>query len=430
MKVTMKLGLDALELQVPDRMFARHISFRSRAAEETSASEWIAKSVDELRSSGFFSAAKKRVVGVLVADSTREKTYEAFLPALRDALCSAAEVRFFVCTGTHDPLSVENQELADALRNDLRQLSIPATVTVHDARARDLKRIGTTSRGTRVEFQPAAAECETFLVLANMKVHYFAGYSNPVKYYLPGLCGYETARGNHSLTLDDDSTFGRHPWHPNALRHDNPLAADMVEGFELLIGEREHFALAVVGSVEKPVWCGAGRTKEVAGRAMEAIDRMVEVEVQPTRFLVVSPGGYPHDESLYTAQRALELTRSAVLDGGEVLFLSACPNGVGTPAARRNFFDPLTRPLAEVCRRPEGEYVMYSHKAYKFGLYLAGLQRVHMLSEMSGREIESIHMAPAHDAQAVLDEWERVSRPGDAVTFIDDGSKFAPRRVD
>ncbi len=39
---------------------------------------------------------------------------------------------------------------------------------------------------------------------------------------------------------------------------------------------------------------------------------------------IVSPGGLSNDEDLYIAQRALELTRAAVTDGGEVLFLAAC----------------------------------------------------------------------------------------------------------
>jgi len=425
MNVSMKFGRDVLELQLPDQHFARHIRFAEQSTGERSASDWVQKSVEELRSSGFFSAARDRVVGLLLADSTRERTFEGYLPTLQAAAETAEELRVFVCTGTHDPESAENAELGETLRERLRQLSITATVTVHDARSTDHVHVATTTHGTPVEFHEAALECETFLVLANMKVHYFAGYSNPVKYYLPGLCSLETARSNHSLTFDERSTFGQHPWHPNPECRDNPLAEDMVDGFELLIGAREHFALAVVGSIESPLWCGGGRTEDVAGEAMEVIDRVSRLEVEPSRFLVVSPGGHPHDESLYTAQRALELTRAAVESGGEVLFLAACPNGVGSEAARRNFFDPLTRDLTEVCRKPEGAYVMYSHKAYKFGLYLTGLDRVHALSELPADELASIHLAPASSAQAVLDDWIRRAGPNDLVTFIDDASKFA-----
>ena len=425
MNVSMKVGSEVLELQLPERHFARHISFAEQSTGERSANEWVQKSVEELRSSGFFSAARDRIVGLLLADSTRERTFEGYLPTLQAAAETAEELRVFVCTGTHDPESAENAELGETLRERLRQLSITATVTVHDARAGDHVHVETTTHGTRVEFHAAALECETFLVLANMKVHYFAGYSNPVKYYLPGLCSFETARSNHSLTLDERSTFGKHPWHPNPECHDNPLAEDMVDGFELLIGAREHFALTVVGSIENPIWCGGGRTEEVAGRAMEVVDRFSRLVVEPSRFLVVSPGGHPHDESLYTAQRALELTRAAVQSGGEVLFLAACPNGVGSGTARRNFFEPLTRELSEVCRKPEGEYVMYSHKAYKFGLYLADLERVHVLSELPAEELKSIHLAPVSSAQAVIDEWIGKAGEGDSVTFVDDASKFA-----
>ena len=46
-----------------------------------------------------------------------------------------------------------------------------------------------------------------------MKTHYFAGYSNPIKNFVPGICAFETTEKNHSLALHPHSSFGLHPWH-------------------------------------------------------------------------------------------------------------------------------------------------------------------------------------------------------------------------
>ena len=71
---------------------------------------------------------------------------------------------------------------------------------------------------------------------------------------------------------------------------------------------------------------------------MSFLDRSTTLDVEPVRFLVLSPGGIPHDESLYTAQRALELSSAAVKRGGEVLL----------PDSSRKA--PL--PASSVCTRP------------------------------------------------------------------------------
>jgi nickel-dependent lactate racemase len=430
----MKYGDRVLELDVPSRLFGRYERFGATRDSGPSggpalaATDHATAAVRELRAAGFGARSAGRHLALMVSDGTREDSVGLFLESLAADLAAAGAVTVFVCTGTHDPASPENVALAEHLERRLSGLGLPAThrkLVLHDARRHPLTSFGSTSRGTRIEINAALDTCEVFLVVANMKNHYFAGYSNPVKYLVPGIAAYETARGNHSLTLEDGSSFGRHPWHPSPERRDNPLAVDMLEAFERVVGERPHFSLVVVGSSEHVAWAGGGETRDVSARGMSVVDRLASLELEPTRFLVVSPGGRPHDESLYTAQRALELSRAAVVDGGEVLFLARCQNGIGPPSARENFFEPLSRSLAEVCRRPSGEYLMYSHKSYKFGLYLSGLAAVHVVSDLPAEEVRGAHMHPAVTAQSVLDRWAVEAGPADRVTLIDDASRFA-----
>ena len=111
---------------------------------------------------------------------------------------------------------------------------------------------GRTSRGTPVEVDAETEGMDAFLAVSDVKHHYFAGYSNPVKSFLPGLCSFETARANHSLALDPGAAFGHHPWHPEAARQDNPLAEDLVEGMQLILGERPAYAVATVTRARPP----------------------------------------------------------------------------------------------------------------------------------------------------------------------------------
>ena len=112
---------------------------------------------------------------------------------------------------------------------------------MHDCDA-DVLDKGRTTRGTAVQVHHRSETCDAFLKISDMKNRYFAGYSNAVKAFLPGISSFESELGNHRLALDDRSTFGVHPWHPDPAGRDNPLAAGMVEAMNVIIAVYEVFS--------------------------------------------------------------------------------------------------------------------------------------------------------------------------------------------
>lgn len=434
MECSLKHGSGRQTFSVPDERFAgcHDVTTIAERLEEESAprasdGELLEGALDELERAGLGAATAGKRVGLLLADGSRKPPGEAVWEPLLAALERAAALDVFMCTGTHDGESPENAALARRLRALLDRLRVGARLVVHDSRRGPFDDLGLTSRGTRIELNPALGACDAFLALSDFKPHYFAGYSNPAKYYLPGLASLEAVRGNHSWALDGRSAAGVHPWHPDASRRDNPVAADMVEALETFAVGRPHFALATVSGSDSLQWAGGGATAEVSARAMLAADRFTTLEVEPTRYLVVSNGGAPYDESLYAAQRALELTRGAVLEGGEVLWLAECTNGLGPGKSRENFVDPLARPLEEVLRIDREGYVLYSHKAWKFADYLSTKRAVYLASNLPAAEVERIHLVPASDPRAVVDRWVAEAGDGDRIRFVDDASRLLVR---
>ncbi len=429
MRVSIKYGDGRLGLDLPDRCFAGRWGVESadsaESADGDSGGAWLERGTDELDRAGLASAIGDRRVGLLLADGTRKWSPERLLPPLQPFLREARGVTAFLCTGTHDVGSPENVELVRRITAVLDALGAPVELVVNDCRTSPHRRVGETSRGTLVEIHERSDACEAFLTIADMKNHYFAGYSNPVKYLVPGIASLESARGNHSLALEAESTFGRHPWHPDPARRSNPLAEDLLEGFRMVVGSRPHFSLNLVTAEDAILWAGGGETEEVTRRGIEVVDRAASLRLTPMRFLVVSPGGHPHDESLYTAQRALELSHAALRAGGEVLFLARCANGLGPPGSREHFYEPLTRPLSEIVAPARSEYTLYGHKPVKFARYLESLSAVHMHSDLSPESVRRIHLRPADDPRAVLDRWVRMAGPGDGIGFLDDASKLA-----
>ncbi|HET6202638.1 MAG TPA: lactate racemase domain-containing protein [Planctomycetota bacterium] len=427
MRIELKYGSGRVALDVPERNLGRFVSLADRPEPATSSEGLLLEAEASLRRDpSFEKAVRGKTVALLLDDATREEPRDVTVPFAARVLSGAKRVLAFVCTGTHDPTTKDQGALARTLETLLRSSPLDGRfeVIVHDARSGDLLEKGRTSRGVRVLMNRRAAEAEAFLVVSDMKNHYFAGYSSPVKNFLPGIAGLETARGNHAMALDPKATFGRHPLHPDPRRRDNPLADDLWEGARLLLGGRPAFALCLFTHGPRIRFATAGPVERACAEGIRAVDREAGVTVEPAEILVVSPGGYPHDESLYTAQRALELTKRAVRDGGEILFLAECRNGIGPSEALENFYEALAAPLPQVLESLRGGYRMYAHKAYKFAELLQRVAAVHTHSALAAALLERIHLAPCADAQRTLDAC-LARRPRAKVLLFDDASKFA-----
>lgn len=372
---------------------------------------------------------QKEVTGkclcVLLTDGTRDMPFDDIFGELFPALRGSSLVRFLICTGTHNVETVENARIKEQIETIVVKAGIcDFEIHVHDCQKDRFIHAGQTSRGTDVMFNAKADDAEIFLVLSDIKCHYFAGYSNPIKNFVPGICAFRTAEQNHSLALNDKSTFGFHPWHSNENRKSNPLAEDQLEGMGLIIRDRPVSALVTISSSGRIQWVRFGRADEVSGAAFSVADEMNTHTVSPVERLIVSPGGLPNDIDLYTAQRALELTKNAVKNGGEVLFLSACPKGIGAERTMENFYNRLTAPIDEILKSVENEYKLFSHKPYKFAQMIKRLRRIWVFSEIPDELIEAAHLRSAHEPQTVVDNW-LTENPGTMITVVDGANKVA-----
>lgn len=362
---------------------------------------------------------------VLVADGTRDTPTAEILPALLERLTGAVSVQFLVCTGTHNAQTTENALVVEEIEGAGKATGLGEfEIHVHNCREDELVNAGTTSLGTEIKYNAKAKDADIFVVLSDIKSHYFAGYSNPVKNFVPGICGFVTAENNHSLALDERSTFGIHPWHPDEKRRNNPLARDQVEGIKMITGDRKVYAFETISASGQIQWAGFGLAEVISREAFARADELNSFMLAPTDRLIVSPGGHPNDTDLYIAQRSLELTKAAVNNDGEVLFLAACPRGVGEEHTMENFYNSLTRDIDEIIASSENEYKLFSHKPYKFAQMIQRLSRIWVHSQIDNELIEAAHLYPADDPQKVVDDWlsEEVNTK---ITIIDGANKVA-----
>ncbi|MHC4501057.1 MAG: lactate racemase domain-containing protein, partial [Planctomycetota bacterium] len=382
MKIDLHYGKGIVSLQVPQENIEQIVRpWQDKSAADNPA--LIEQALSTAEAGDFRTAVTGKRLCVLTEDGTRGVPTEDIFPRLFPALQNAAEVRFFICTGTHDAHTAENNRIKEQIEKNAANAQITNyTIHTHDCQQENFIDAGQTSRGTHVLYNAALDDADIFLVLSDMKTHYFAGYSNPIKNFVPGVCAF----------VDDKSTFGLHPWHNDPNRRNNPLAQDQLEAMQMIVKDRPVYVLGTISTSGKIQWARFGTAQSVTAEAFDRIDERNTHTVTPVPRLIISPGGLPNDVTLYIAQRALELTKNAVTDNGEIFFLAACPEGVGEQRTMENFYNLLTAPIDSILKSIEAEYKLYSHKPYKFAQLIQRLRKIWMHSEIADNLIQAAHI--------------------------------------
>lgn len=367
-------------------------------------------------------------VCVTIEDYSRSEPHGEIVSALSGRLGKARMVQYIVVTGTHNPTDERNLKIKSMIEEIASSLSLSFDVDINTSKEPEqFDYVGTTSRGTKVLTNRKASDADIFIAGADIKPHYFAGYSAANKHFLPGMCAFDTVRVNHcGLIKDEKSNYGRHPWHYDEGRRENPLAADMLEAMSLIVGDRPVYTLAMIND-EGILWSQFGPIEAVTRAGIKRADEIFSFRVKPVRHLVVSPGGWPYDAYLYTGQRAPELTLEAVKQGGEVLWLSECAEGIHTGASQQvveDFHNAMMSDLETLSERLDHPDVKFhTYKAYRFKRLFEKI-RIYGYSSLSDTILESVSIQPVDNPQGIIDKWLQ-DDPQDKILVVDKANKLA-----
>ncbi len=288
-------------------------------------------------------------VAIVTSDLTRPCPSERLLPPVLAELAAAGvsdrDVTVVLALGLHRPMTAAEMEAAVGPEM-CRRLSI----VNHDPQ--DTVRLGVTAAGTPVEIHRPVVEADFRICLGNLELHYFAGYSGGAKAILPGCASRAAVNANHAMMVRPEAAAGR--------LEDNPVRADLEEGVALL--GVDFILNVVVDGLHRIVGAVAGDVmaahrqgcQMVAQRGMVGIERRADL-------VLASAGGYPKDVNLYQAQKALDNAAHAVRDGGILILVAECPEGLGN----KTFEAWMTGAGSpdELLARIQQEFVLGGHKA-------------------------------------------------------------------
>lgn len=327
-------------------------------------------------------------VAIVTSDLTRPMPTALVMPALLDELYAGGvrpeDITLVFALGCHRPQT-------EAERKKLAGERAFREIRCVDSDPTDCISYGSTSRGTPVDITRAVAEADRRICLGNIEYHYFAGYSGGAKAIMPGVSTREAIQANHSRMVLPECCAG-------ALET-NPLRLDIEEAGAMLGID---FILNVVLSEHKEV------LRAVAGDPVKAhrvgcafLDSLYRKELtEPADIVIVSQGGAPKDLNLYQTQKALDNAKHAVRDGGVIILIGSCREGLGEETFEEWMTTaPTPKSLIE---RIQKEFRLGGHKAAAIAMVLERAE-VDLVSELDDDFVRSLFLVPQPSAQAALE---------------------------
>ena len=260
-----------------------------------------------------------------------------------------------------------------------------------DSDPSDCVRYGITSRGTPVDITRTVAEADRRICLGNVEFHYFAGYSGGYKAIMPGVSTPAAIQANHSMMVREEAKAASIDGNP--IREDIEEAGAMV-GVDFIVN-------VVLDEHKKIVYSAAGDVVAAHRDACRYLDRMYLKPIEKRAdIVIVSQGGAPKDANLYQTQKALDNAKHAVRDGGTIILVGACPEGLGSKV----FGEWLTEAEkpSDLTERVNRSFKLGGHKAAAIAMVLEKAE-IMLVSEMGDDFVRSIFLTPMHSVQEALD---------------------------
>ena len=260
-----------------------------------------------------------------------------------------------------------------------------------DSNPNDCVHMGTTEKGTPVDISRVVAEADFKICLGNIEFHYFAGYSGGAKAIMPGVSTPAAIQANHRMMVSPDARAGK--------LEGNPIRQDIEEAGNIC--GIDYIVNVVLDEHKNIVYAVAGDVTKAHREGCAYLDQMYLKKIpQKADIVIVSQGGAPKDANLYQTQKALDNAKHAVRDGGAIILIGACPEGLGS----KKFEQWLTSaPTAHsMVERIGREFELGGHKAAAIGMVLESAS-IDLVSEMDDAFVESIFLTPRKSAQEAFD---------------------------
>jgi nickel-dependent lactate racemase len=333
---------------------------------------------------------------IVVSDATRATGSAQVVNLLVRRLIALGvapyDLRIIFATGLHR--AVTRDEKAELLSPFIVQR---VRTLAHDA-SDDASHVsmGETERGTPIELDRALFDHSHVILTGAVGFHYFAGFTGGRKSVCPGLASRRTIEATHLHALDFErggrrAGVGTGLLDGNAVHEEcERIAAEVAPSF--LINTVTDSRGRVVR-----VYAGDWRAAHRQACAEYADSHAVKID-RKRPLVVVSAGGAPHDLNLIQAHKALEMASHACEEGGRIILVAECADGLGREDFLKWFDAEDSRALEA---RLRDSYEVNGQTAWSL-LTKAERFRVQLVSALADEDVRRMRMTPARSIEEAL----------------------------
>ena len=304
----------------------------------------------------------------------------------------ANEIGIIFATGIHRPVHAKEklELLTPFIAQRIRTIDHDAYDPSH------LVQIGVTERRIPVKVNRAVEEFAKVILTGGIGFHYFAGFTGGRKSICPGLASAETIEATHMLALDFErggrrSGVSAGQLDGNAVNEECERVAAMINPAFVVN--------AIVDERGRPQKVFAGHWKFAHRRACKvyADDHSKRIDDQ-REVVVVSCGGSPYDIDMIQAHKALDMAAHACVDGGTIILLAECSDGLGRTDFMKWFESRDSQALEARLRE---KYEVNGQTAWAL-LAKTERFRVHVITKLADDDVRRMRMIPTRSPAEVL----------------------------
>ncbi|MBS7642039.1 MAG: nickel-dependent lactate racemase [Candidatus Bathyarchaeia archaeon] len=326
MKIVLPYGEETIKFEIPkvrnikyytvsSKLPDRSILDQGRIVEEALDTPINTPKLDDI-------LKKTSRVSILVTDKTRATPNNLVIPILLSRIkrtgVKMEHIDIVVANGLHEPMN--KSELENFLGKDIVS---EYNVVNHVADDKDsLEYIGKTRFGTELYVNRVVSRSSFRIAVGLVEPHFFAGYSGGRKLVLPGVAGVRSIYMNHSFKMI------AHPLADYGYLDGNPINEDMMNAASIV--GLEYTINIVLDKSKRIIYVSSGDYVEAYRRAVDFLSSLICIDVPfQADITITSNGGYPLDRNLYQAVKGMVTASRATREGGVIIIVSECRDGVG-----------------------------------------------------------------------------------------------------
>lgn len=324
MKVEMRYGTGTLPMEIPEENVAGVLEIAESVPlpdENGAVREAIARPIASPPLAEL--AGGRESACIVISDITRPVPNKVILPPMLEVLeqsgISREKITILIATGIHRPNNAE--ELETMVGSDIMETY--RIVNHFSQKPETHTYLGETENGTPVYINKTYLTSDLKIITGLIEPHLMAGYSGGRKAICPGIAAVETMKVMHGPELME------HPKSAVGILEGNPFHKEATE-IALMAGVDFNLNVAIDKQRRiTGIFAGEMVESHLIGAAF--VEKQAKVTLPaPADAVVVSSAGYPLDSTFYQAIKGLLTAVEIVKQGGSILLVAACSEGIGS----------------------------------------------------------------------------------------------------